>query len=92
MTASLSLLRPRSRCSSTVNDGGSTKIETKARPHSRTCCAPCTSITSTTSRPAESSRSVSGPQVPYRLPKTSAHSRNSPAAIIASKRSRATKW
>ena len=27
MAASLSLLRPRSRCSSTVNDGGSTKID-----------------------------------------------------------------
>ena len=35
MAASLSLLRPRSRCSSTANDGGITKIAVVSMPRCR---------------------------------------------------------
>ncbi len=59
IASSLSLLRPRSRRSSTSNDGGSTKIAVWSAPRCRTCRAPCTSITSTTSWPSPSRRSVS---------------------------------
>ena len=51
IASSVSLLRPRSRCSSTSNDGGSTKIPMRSRRRARTCRAPWTSMTSTRSRP-----------------------------------------
>ena len=62
--ASVSLLRPRKRLSSTSADGGSTKIPTVSMPRLRTCRAPWTSITSITSSPAASAASVSCALVP----------------------------
>src|SRR3954452_23351700 len=64
IAASLSLLRPRSRCSRTANDGGMTNTVRDRRPCPRTLRAPCTSMTSTTSSPPDSMRSVSAAQVP----------------------------
>ena len=59
MASSVSLPRPRSRCSRTSNDGGRTNTVTRRNAAGRTCPAPCTSMTRTTSLPEAIRRSAS---------------------------------
>src|SRR3954447_325934 len=64
ISGSLSLLRPRSRCSRIANDGRITNTVLVRTTAARTFRAPCTSMTRTTSCPPASRPSVSAAQVP----------------------------
>ena len=56
--------RPRSRLSSSSEDGGRMKTLTASSSFLRTCCAPCTSTSSTRSTPSVSARRSSARLVP----------------------------
>src|SRR5581483_1103038 len=81
--------QPRSRIS--ASEGGARNTRTAPGTRFRTCRAPWTSISRTTSCPAARSRSTGAAGVPERWPTTWAHSRNAPEATSSSKRSSVTK-
>src|SRR5437870_8237676 len=59
------------------------KMSTASGYRSRSCAAPCVSMSSSTSRPTASASSSERARVPYRLPCTVAHSASSPRPSIA---------
>src|SRR5581483_10056895 len=89
--SSLSVPRDRRRRSSSAIEGGARNTRTAPGTRFRTCRAPWTSISRTTSCPAARSRSTGAAGVPERWPTTWAHSRNAPEATSSSKRSSVTK-
>ncbi|MEZ6242464.1 MAG: hypothetical protein R3B57_05415 [Phycisphaerales bacterium] len=80
--ASSSRLRECSRSSSAPSLGGMMKIANASGILALTCRAPSTSISRITNRPRASCSTTQSRGVPYFLPNTSAHSKNSSASII----------
>src|SRR5439155_8203390 len=91
-TSTGSVPRPVRRRSSSVQLGGARNTNCASGMTFLTCRAPCSSISSTAGTPSASSRSTGRRGVPYRFPEYSAHSRNSPSAIIRSNSSSEAKW
>src|SRR6478752_3498075 len=80
-----SVPRPTRRRSSSANDGGARNTKCASGIESRTCRAPCRSISRRAGLPAASRSATGFRGVPYRLrPCTTAHSSRSPRATIRS--------